>query len=112
MEKLDFAEWLRDQINLHGWSQAEFSRRSGISAPQITRLLNREQRPGEDSIIGISRALGLPTETVLRAAGILPPIQETEDIIERILYELGGTKIETKQQALEIIRALKKAGGE
>lgn len=73
METLDFSQWLMEWLDKKGWSRAEFSRRSGISAPQITRIINREQGPGEESLTAFAHALNLPPEEVFRAAGKLPP---------------------------------------
>jgi transcriptional regulator with XRE-family HTH domain len=81
-----FADWLEEEINKRGWSRAELSRRSGISAPQISRLLNREQNPGKESIDSIARALHLPQETVYRAAGHLFPVDPIDEEAAQMLH--------------------------
>jgi transcriptional regulator with XRE-family HTH domain len=86
-----FSDWLEEEMNTRSWSRAELARRSGISAPQITRLLNREQNPGRESIEAIANALHLPIETVYRAAGIIrtrPNEDEEWEVWKGLLRQL------------------------
>lgn len=103
MEK-SFADWLRDKLNEMGWTQAELARRSGVSAPQITRLLSGERGIGEQSISSIARALRLPPETVFRAAGLLPPEPEYVPLLDEwnaVFYELTPDE---QQEMIDIAR--------
>ncbi len=64
MEEIDFAEWLEKKRAKKGWSRAELARQIRISAPQVTRVLNREQGPGDDFIAGTAQAFGLDIDFV------------------------------------------------
>lgn len=97
----DFPQWLSEQLDIKAWNKAELSRRSGVSAPQITRIMNREQSPGKESLIAIARALHLPQETVFRAAGMLPPVPARNEQIERIMNYLD-TLPESELDRIEI----------
>ncbi len=72
MTNSNFIDWLRNELETRGWSQAELARQSKLSPAQITRLLNGERGVGENGLNAIARALRLPPETVFRAAGKLP----------------------------------------
>lgn len=71
MNKVEFVEWLENVLQERKMSRADLARSSGISAPQITRILNGEQTPRVDSINSIARAIEkTPEEVFRRAAGI------------------------------------------
>lgn len=70
----DFATWLMREIETRGWTNAELARRAGISAASISMVVSGQKGVGLDFCLGVSRAFGQPPETVLRKAGLLPPI--------------------------------------
>lgn len=67
---MEFADWLRNNLNNKNLTQAQLSRKSGISEPHISRLLSGA-KAGEEAAKAIAKALKLPPEEGLRAAGIL-----------------------------------------
>ena len=68
-----FSEWLNEQMQQDGWSQAGLAKAAGVGAATIHKLLNsKSKRPDPDSCLGIAKALKLAPETVFRAAKILP----------------------------------------
>lgn len=108
MTKLDFADWLRAELEKRDWSQAELARQSNISPAQITRLLNGERGIGENGIIAIARALKLPVDLVFEKAGLLPPKPELSPIKRKLAHiaedlpdsdvELAITLLEQRQE--------------
>lgn len=66
----DFAAWLDGEMKDRGWSQSDLSRRSGITTPQISRVINRERFPGIEFCKGVARAFGLKDIQVLEIAGL------------------------------------------
>ena len=88
-----FTAWLKQELNLRGWDQAELAHRSRITPAQISRILSGARRPGPEACVGIARALGLPPEQVFRKAGLLPALPGPDD--EVLLREL-----------LEVVRQL------
>ena len=68
-----FVEWIYGELNQHGWTQAELARRSHITPAALSRILNGDRQPGVDTIVGLSRALNVPADEILRHAGLLPP---------------------------------------
>lgn len=68
-----FAIWLLEEMEKRGWSQSELARRAKVSHGRISQILSGEQA-GSRVLTKIANALHLPPETVLRRAGILPPL--------------------------------------
>lgn len=86
MDIAGFSKWLQLQLDERGWSQADLSKQSGISAPQIARLMNGTRGIGPEACTAIAKALRIPPESVYRAAGLLPQVPESNAWKERILH--------------------------
>lgn len=69
-----FSDWLMEQLQGKGWTQAELAKRSGLSRSAISLLLSSQRNPTAESCVAIARAFDLPPETVLMAADLLPEI--------------------------------------
>ena len=85
-----FSEWLNEQIQTRGWTQAEFARRASTTPATVSRVLSGENNPGLDFLQGVASALSLQPEIVLRKAGILDELvelpDEAKDWGERLMY--------------------------
>lgn len=64
------------ELHARGWSMREMARRANVSHTTIASLVNGHRKPTVAVCRGIARALSLPTEDVLRIAGLLPPLSE------------------------------------
>jgi len=107
MERPDFAQWLQSELDLHRWSRADFARLTGISAPQITRILNREQQPGEESIKAIARVLKKKQLFLYQIAGKLPLDKKTPDEQAETLYDQIMSLPESlRKQAIDYVSYL------
>lgn len=74
-----FSEWLQQQMDERGWSQADLARNSGLTRAAISNYVNAVRAaPDADSCVALARAFKLPPEHVLRVAGYLPPAPEEE----------------------------------
>jgi len=104
MTNLTFTDWLQNELTVREWTQADLSRRSGVSASQITRVMSGERGIGNDGLVNIARALNLPAVNVFRAAGILPPVPETTEEIEMILHEISKLPKEDQAEILAFVR--------
>lgn len=101
MDRGDFIGWLRRELEKRGWRQADLARASGLDTAMVSNLLNGNRKPGEVSCKAIARGLGLPPETVFRAAGILPPINP----VGEAEAELGHLfRQATDRQRQEVLR--------
>lgn len=91
MGMIEFMNWLRNEMKNREISQADLSRRSGISAPQISKIYNGLSETSEDGYVAIAKGLRLPATVVLRAAGIIPKEPEYVPLLDEwneIFYEL------------------------
>lgn len=85
--------WLEKELKDRGWSHRELARRSGLSQTSISSVLSEadKQKPGLDFCVAVSGPLGEKPETIMRLAGLLPPLPETvqeEDEIIDIIRRL------------------------
>lgn len=98
MTELDFPGWLVSEIRNRGWSLAEFARQAGISASQVSRVINREHRPGPDFCQGAAAALNIPVARAFRFAGLLPSYQ-VKDVRDNF-FEIFDTLSDDSQAEL------------
>lgn len=104
---MDFVEFIQDELRNRDWTRADLSRKSGIAAPQITRVLNREQNPGKVFIEGIARAFNLPLESVYQKAGVLPTKSKRDELIEEAEHLFSQLESEdSKRIAINFLRML------
>ena len=99
MEKL-LPEWLQKQLTAQDMSAADLARKSGISAPQITRLLSGQRGVSEISLRAISEALGIPPEVAFRVAGFLPPAPKDTEQDQQLLYLFHKMTAEKREDLL------------
>ena len=105
-----FTEWLTQEMQKRGWSQAELARESGITKGALSHIFSGTRKPGVVMLKAISQAFNLPAEHVFRVAGILEPgrpILGTDKVPDlgvwtRIFVEADD---ETRQQLLKVARS-------
>jgi transcriptional regulator with XRE-family HTH domain len=68
----EFSNWLIEQLDKREWTQADLSKRSGVTTSQISRILSGTRGIGIDACRAIARAFHIPEERVFRKAGFLP----------------------------------------
>jgi transcriptional regulator with XRE-family HTH domain len=61
-----FASWLREQLQIRGWSQTDFAARMGIRSQRVSSWM-RGVEPRSRYVHLIARTLGFSAETVFRA---------------------------------------------
>lgn len=102
----DFATWLMREIEARGWTNAELARRAGISAASISMVVSGQKGVGLDFCLGVSRAFGQPPETVLRKAGLLPPIPAPVAEETEIITIIRSLPSNTRSVIVTMLRAL------
>jgi transcriptional regulator with XRE-family HTH domain len=109
---IDFSQWLKNEMKIRGWRQADLARATGIDSSVFSRILNLEREPSPDTCRAIAKALVLPPEVVFRKAGFLPekpyePPEQSPDILEMIrLY--NDLEDADQHEVLAIIRTIVK----
>lgn len=107
---VDFSVWLTNELRKRDISPTELSRLSKKAPAVISRVINGERKPAPETIDAIAKALNLPTETVYRAAGLLPQANEIDEAVSRLNHtflQLSKTDQEDAQAFVEY--KLKKA---
>ena len=119
MDKIEFPQWLRQELEKRDWSQIDLSRKTKISATQITRILSGERGFGVEALVAISNALDISPITILRKAGLLPPgpddkinfedwqfmLEQMTDEERNEIWRIGQMKIEMRQEKEQAARA-------
>ena len=102
-----FRDWLQNELNSRGWSQADLARSADLNRAVINKLLSGHTTPSPVTLKGIARAFKVPTELVFRVAGLLPNIPESESFMEEITYLIKQIRSpQRKATALLLIKAL------
>lgn len=86
MAKIDFPNWLQDELNERGWSQSDLARESGIMPASISRILQGTRNPGPEACTAIANALGFPVETIFRVAGLLPERVDIDEETQQMMH--------------------------
>lgn len=102
----EFAKWLMIEMEKRGISQAELARRSNTTQGTISRIVSGERNIGFDVCVAISRALHIAPENVLRAAGLLPPVPETTEQKETLVYLFDQLTEKDRQTILDMMNFL------
>ena len=105
MEKI-LPELLQERMDEKGMNAADLARKSGISAPQIARLLSGQRGTSELSLRAISEALCIPPEIAFRVAGFLPPASKDTEQQETLLYLFGQLTDKDRQTILDMMNFL------
>src|SRR4030042_839131 len=90
----EFIEWFSNLLKIHNFGIRDAARFIGVSHPTITRIVTYHEQPSCDTCMAIANAFNFRRELVLRKAGWLKPIPESDDIIEQILLDMGAIPIE------------------
>lgn len=98
---MNMSEWLKAKLSETGITQAELSRRSGISQGHITKVLNGERGLGEQGIKGIAEAFKVPPEEVFRIAGLLPKVPLGTAKEEKLLFYFRQMNDDQQQDVLD-----------
>jgi transcriptional regulator with XRE-family HTH domain len=109
MNSIEFASWLQQEMNNRGWNNSELARRAGVTRGSIGNILRGDRNIGNELCLAISKALNLPPETILRAAGLLPPERTPEEKYEELLSILDTF---TEAQRKDVLRYARFVSGE
>jgi transcriptional regulator with XRE-family HTH domain len=97
-------EWLDNLLEERGLKPADLARKSGLDPAVISNIRNGKRNTGVDVANKIADALNLPYDVVYRAAGILPPGSDGDDLDQKILKELEDLPADEKQGVIDYIR--------
>lgn len=76
-----FGQWLQRQLQRRQWSQAEFSRRAGVSGTSISHWIGGRTMPDAESCDKIAEALFVARDEVLAWAGLRPVEHDDPEVV-------------------------------
>jgi len=107
MENTDFSVWLKEQMRAKGWRQSEFAHAAHVDPAVVSNIVTGKRGPGLETCNAFARALQIPPEVVLQAAGLLSPRDKSKDAY---IGEINSTyekfDRQNKREALEFFRML------
>ena len=101
---MEFIDWLNNELNKRGWTQADLARQSGITTAGISRIMTGERKPGKDICTAIADALRYPPETIFRIARLLPNKPEFEIEMDEWRFILAKLSERDRAELMEIAR--------
>lgn len=104
--------WLKLKMEDRNLGIRELARRTGVSHPTISEVLNGKP-PSLVTAIVLAKLFDETPETILRISGLLPPISNVDEFRELLLKETAGMSIEEQREMLAYIsmkKLLKKEG--
>jgi transcriptional regulator with XRE-family HTH domain len=106
VKEAPFSEWLNEQIQKSGMSQARFARLAGLDKTTISKLLNgKTRRPDPDTCEKIAWVIKADKRTVIRAASLWPfePEYPEQDDLNYLVAQLPDLR---RQEVLEHVRVM------
>ncbi len=99
-EETEIAKLLHAEINKRNLSLRDAARQIGISHPTLGLILNGE-KPSFDSVKKIAPFLHVSLEMALRMSGLLPKINKTSQLEEKLLFIFENLDEDKKQGLLD-----------
>jgi transcriptional regulator with XRE-family HTH domain len=106
-QNLRFAEWLQSEMDRRGWSQSDCARACDLNRAVINKLLNGKCRAQPTTLMAIARGFKIPVETAYRAAGLLPPSNDSDETTQELLHLFHSLQSpQRKATAIMLLKAL------
>lgn len=103
---VEFKEWLAWELDERDWSYSELARRAGVSAQQVSFVMNDRRNPGPEFALGIARAFNIPPEFVFERAGLLPTSSVNSPNLKEATHLFLQLSNRQQQDILVMMRAL------
>ena len=75
--KNTLSDFMNEELNRRSWSQRELARRADLSPTSISEVMAGKRGPGRRFCQAVAKALQVPPERILQAAGIIDPTPTT-----------------------------------
>jgi transcriptional regulator with XRE-family HTH domain len=106
-QNVRFTEWLQKEMDKRGWSQSDSARACDLNRAVINKLLNGKCKPQPATLMAIARGFKIPIETVYRAAGLLPPSSDGDEIMLEVIHIFKSLQSpQRKATAIMLLKAL------
>lgn len=86
-EMSKFSEWLFQELKDRDMSQSQLAKATGLTRQAISYYLSeKSKRPDDDALKVIAHVFKIPVEEIYRAANILPPTTEDDELDKKIMH--------------------------
>jgi len=99
----EFVEWVQHLLDVRGLKQADIARNQNITTAAVSKMMNRQARPGFEMCAAIAATFNLPLEEVYRQAGLLPQKTPAGVLEERATYLFNQLPREDQQEVLDYL---------
>lgn len=99
-----FIQWLLEELNQRGWSQADLARRSRITPTQISRILSGSRNPGTEALTAIAGALNVPAAMLFQLAGVLPPESASPPDLDEWVHLYKSLPKDDREELIQLAR--------
>lgn len=104
---MDFNIWLQREMGKRRWDPKDFQEETGLKRQTIYNYLHRGRIPNAEAIEKIAKAFKIAKEEVYRAANLLPPLSEADELDEKIRHIVSNyRRSNTKKRALRQLELL------
>jgi transcriptional regulator with XRE-family HTH domain len=94
---------LQTWLDQRGWNQAELARRTNVTTSYVSLVFRGKRNPSGKFLIAIARALGMPPDSALRAAGLMPPDLTPNTLVRQITHLVSNLPPEEQRTVLEFV---------
>jgi transcriptional regulator with XRE-family HTH domain len=101
---VNFFDWLDEELDQRGWLRADLAKRAKISESGLSMAYSGKRGVGTEMLTAIAGALNLPQESVFRAAGLLPAVDELDELRAQIMEATKGMSRAEQREVLNYIR--------
>ena len=99
----EFVEWVQHLLDARGLKQADIARNQNITTAAVSKMMNRQARPGFEMCAAIAATFNLPLEEVYRQAGLLPAKPPAGVLEERATYIFNQLPEEDQRDVLDYL---------
>jgi transcriptional regulator with XRE-family HTH domain len=109
MNKFDFIDWVKSEMQHHRLRRTELARLGGINQGYVSHVLNRGQPPGDAFCHAIAVALDIPEQEVRYRAGLTKdkPIDYDAPGLRELCDEALSLTPDQRYHVVSLMRMLK-----
>lgn len=108
----EFLDWFNAELKKRNMGITSAARFIGISHPTIINTVTHHDRPSCETCFKIADAFRVNREYVLRLAGWLLPITDSEEIIRQTMTDMGMISDESKRIISRVVRFIREEAEE
>ncbi len=102
--KLDLVDFLLKSMSDKGLVPADITKRTGLSASQVSKILNRESPAGTKAIDCFAQALSLPVDILYQYAGRLSKPLKQDERREELVHLYGMLDEDNREDTIDYAR--------